>query len=215
MIPEKKWILKEYDKDAAAKIAEALSVSPITAALLYERGCTDKKSALSFINKENTAMHDPFLLPDMEKAVLRILDAVRKNEKTAVYGDYDVDGVTGTSLLVMFLRSIGLQVLYHIPDRLTEGYGINGASIKDLASQGVSLIITVDTGITANEEIELAKKLGVDVIVTDHHECRPVLPDAVAVVDPKRPDSCWSRRCFQADMRVQLLYGDGNVGVYG
>lgn len=188
MIPRKKWTLKEYDKDAALKIAEALSISEITAALLVERGCSDKKSALSFINKENTAMHDPFLLPDMKEAVLRIVKATEKNEKAAVYGDYDVDGITGTSLLVMFLRDIGLDVVYHIPDRLTEGYGVNCDSIRALAKDGVSLIVTVDTGITAIDEVKLANELGVDVIITDHHECRPELPDAVAAVDPKRPD---------------------------
>ena len=133
-------------------------------------------------------MHDPFLLPDMKKAVFRIVKAVEKNEKTAVYGDYDADGVTGTSLLVMFLRSLGLDVIYHIPDRLTEGYGVNCDSIRALAKDGVSLIVKVDTGITAIDEVKLANELGVDVIITDHHECRPVLPEAVAVVDPKRPD---------------------------
>ncbi|MBQ7699798.1 MAG: single-stranded-DNA-specific exonuclease RecJ [Clostridia bacterium] len=187
MIPRKKWTLKEYDKETAEAIAEALSVLPVTAILLNERGCNDKKSALSFINKENTAMHDPFLLPDMKEAVLRIVTATEKNEKTAVYGDYDVDGITGTSLLVTFLRGLGLDVVYHIPDRLIEGYGVNKTSIKALYDEGVSLIVTVDTGITANEEVEYAKELGIDVIITDHHECRPELPDAVAAVDPKRP----------------------------
>ena len=189
MIPQKKWKLKEYDNDAAAMIAEALSISPITAVLLTERGCCDKNSALRFINKENTSMHDPFLLPDMKEAVLRIVTATEKNEKTAVYGDYDVDGITGTSLLVTFLRQLGLDVIYHIPDRLTEGYGMNCDSVKALAEDGVTLIVTVDTGITANEEVKLAKELGVDIIITDHHECRPELPEAVAVIDPKRPDS--------------------------
>ena len=188
MIQKKKWTLKEYDKEAAGKIAEALSLSPVTAILLTERGCTDKNSALSFINKENTSMHDPFLLPDMKEAVFRLVKAVENNEKTAVYGDYDADGVTGTSLLVMFLRDLGLDVIYHIPDRLTEGYGVSKESIKALSEKGVALIITVDTGITANEEIKLANELGIDVIVTDHHECRPELPEAVAAVDPKRPD---------------------------
>ncbi len=188
MTHKKKWTLKEYDKEAAENIASALSLSPVTAILLTERGCTDKKSALSFINKENTAMHDPFLLPDMKEAVLRIVKAAEKNEKTAVYGDYDADGVTGTSLLVMFLRSIGLDVIYHIPDRLTEGYGVNKDSIAELHKKGVSLIITVDTGITAIDEIKFANELGIDVMVTDHHECRPELPEAVAAVDPKRPD---------------------------
>lgn len=186
MIPQKKWTLKEYDKEAANAIADALSLSHAAAALLVQRGCTDKKSALSFINKENTAMHDPFLLPDMKEAVLRLVTAVEKKEKVAVYGDYDVDGVTGTSLLVMFLRDLGLDVIYHVPDRFKEGYGMNKDSVKKLCDSGVTLIITVDTGITATEEVKLAKESNVDVIVTDHHECLMSLPEAIAVIDPKR-----------------------------
>ena len=189
MIFKKIWKLKEYDTDAAEKIKDAVSVLPVTAALLTQRGCYDKKSAVSFINKENAAMHDPFLLPDMKEAVKRIEKAERNNEKIAVYGDYDADGITGTSVLVLFFRELGLDVIYHIPERLTEGYGMNRDAVKALAEKGVDLIVTVDTGITAVEEVKLASDLGVDVIVTDHHECRPELPDAVAVIDPKRPDS--------------------------
>ena len=189
MIIRKKWKLKEYDEDTAELIRESVSVLPVTSVLLAERGCYDKQSAISFINKENTTMPDPFLLPDMKEAVLRIIKAEQRNEKVAVYGDYDVDGITGTSILVLFFRRIGLNVSYYIPKRLTEGYGVNGDAIKTLADSGVNLIVTVDTGITAVDEIKLANSLGVDVIVTDHHECRPELPDSVAVVDPKRPDS--------------------------
>jgi len=189
MIQKKIWKLKEYDTNAASEICEALSVLPVTAALLTERGCTDKKSAVSFINKENAAMHDPFLLPDMTEAVLRIEKAGQKNEKVMVYGDYDADGITGTSVLVLFFRELGFDVSYHIPERLTEGYGLNGDAVRSFAEKGVDLIVTVDTGITAVEEVKLASELGMDVIITDHHECRPELPDAVAVVDPKRPDS--------------------------
>lgn len=189
MIRRKIWKLKEYDANTAEEIKEALSVLPATAALLAERGCTDKKSAVSFINKENAAMHDPFLLPDMKEAVLRIEKAERDNEKIMVYGDYDADGITGTSILVLFFRELGFDVSYHIPSRLTEGYGLNGDAVRSFSEKGIDLIVTVDTGITAVEEVKLASKLGMDVIITDHHECRPELPDAVAVIDPKRPDS--------------------------
>ena len=189
MIIKKKWTQKEYDSQKAGEISEALSLSYVTSSLLVERGCTDGKSALNFINKENATMHDPFLLTDMDRAVTRIVKAEHKHEKIMVYGDYDVDGITGTSVLVTFFRELGLNVSYHIPERLTEGYGVNSDAIKSFATESVSLIVTVDTGITAIEEVALANRLGMDVIITDHHECRPELPDAVAVIDPKREDN--------------------------
>lgn len=185
----KKWILKEYDKEAASAISDALSILPATAALLVQRGHDTKKAALDFINKESAVMHDPFLLPCMEAAVRRIELAVLKNEKIMVYGDYDVDGITGTAVLVTFFRSLGCDVSYHIPSRFTEGYGVNEDSIRAFASDGVSLIVTVDTGITAVEEAQTARSLGIDMIITDHHQCKDVLPDAVAVINPKRADS--------------------------
>ena len=185
----KKWILKEYDTEAASLISEALSISPATAALLVERGHNTKKAALDFINKESAVMHDPFLLPCMEAAVKRIERAVVKNEKILVYGDYDVDGITGTAVLVMFFRSLGCDVSYHIPSRFTEGYGVNDESIRQFAEEGVDLIVTVDTGVTAVDEAQTAKNLGIDMIITDHHQCKEVLPDALAVINPKRPDS--------------------------
>ena len=194
MLSIKKWTLREYDGDAADEIAEALSILPVTAKLLTERGCHDKKSALSFINKENAAMYDPFLLPDMKKAVLRIVEAEAKNEKVMVYGDYDVDGITGTSILVTFFRGLGLNVSYHIPERLTEGYGVNAEAVKSFKDKGISLVVTVDTGITAVDEVRLGKELGMDFIITDHHVCRPELPDAVAIVDPKREDCVYPFR---------------------
>ena len=185
----KKWILKEYDTDAAAAVSEALSILPATAALLVERGHDTKKAALDFINKESAVMHDPFLLPCMEAAVKRIEKAVLGKEKILVYGDYDVDGITGTAVLVMFFKSLGCDVRYHIPSRFTEGYGVNEDSIRSFAKEGVDLIVTVDTGITAVAEVEAAKSLGIDMIITDHHQCKEVLPDAVAVINPKRADS--------------------------
>ena len=186
---KKKWILKDYDKEAAAAISDALSILPATAALLVERGHDTKKAALDFINKESAVMHDPFLLPCMEAAVKRIEQAVLKHEKIMVYGDYDVDGITGTAVLVMFFRSLGCDVKYHIPSRFTEGYGVNEDSIRAFAAEGVSLIVTVDTGVTAVNEAKTAKELGVDMIITDHHQCKDILPDTLAVINPQRPDS--------------------------
>lgn len=194
MMIRKKWDKKEFDESKAEEISNALSLSYITSALLVQRGCTDKKSSISFINKENTTMHDPFLLPDMDKAVMRIVKAEHRHDKVVVYGDYDVDGITGTSILVSFFKDIGLNVIYHIPERLTEGYGMNAEAIKSFVGKNVSLIVTVDTGITAIDEIALANSLGMDVIVTDHHECRPQLPNAVAVIDPKREDNVYPFR---------------------
>ncbi|MBQ8004467.1 MAG: single-stranded-DNA-specific exonuclease RecJ, partial [Oscillospiraceae bacterium] len=133
-------------------------------------------------------LYDPFLMCDMQKAVERIGQALVNNEKIAVYGDYDADGVTSTYILVHFLRSLGADVSYHIPDRFEEGYGVSAAALESLAESGVSLVITVDTGITAIDEVRYAKELGLDLVITDHHKCAPELPEACAVVNPNRED---------------------------
>lgn len=169
-------------------LAEALGVSVITARLLYIRGYRTKESAEAFLRNDDAILHDPFRMKDMEKAVLRIRRAIDEHERIVIYGDYDVDGVTSVSMLYLFLQSKGGDVEYYIPSRSTEGYGVSCAAIDRLAERGVSLMITVDTGITANEEVEYAKEKGIEVVVTDHHECKSELPDASAVVNPHRPD---------------------------
>jgi single-stranded-DNA-specific exonuclease len=167
---------------------EAAGISPLTAATLCARGFDTPEKALHFLSTNPGLMHDPWLLKDMDKAVARIHQAMERTEKIAVFGDYDVDGITSTALLTSYLRSQGCLVIPYIPDRLEEGYGLNPAAIVKLRTQGVSLVITVDCGITATAEVALAQSLGMDVVVTDHHECKEVLPEAVAVVNPHRPD---------------------------
>ncbi len=173
---------------AVREIAEALGVSLITARLLYIRGYETKEKAEAFIRNDDALLHDPFLLKDMDAAVKRIREGIENGERIVIYGDYDVDGVTSVSMLYLFLRSKGADVEYYIPSRSGEGYGVSCAAIDRLAEKGITLMITVDTGITANEEIEYAKTKGMDVVVTDHHECKSELPEASAVVNPHRPD---------------------------
>lgn len=173
---------------AIAEIAEGLGVSPITARLLYIRGYQTKEAAETFIRNDDALFHDPFLMKDMDAAVNRIRVGIENRERIVIYGDYDVDGVTSVSMLYLFLSAKGADVEYYIPSRSGEGYGVSCAAIDRLVEKGITLMITVDTGVTANEEIEYAREKGMDVVVTDHHECKSELPRACAVVNPHRPD---------------------------
>ena len=161
--------------------------APLVAMILAARGIKTKEQADHYLGC-HCDMPDPFLLTDMDIAAGRVGVAMSRGETIAVYGDYDVDGITATCLLSDFLRSHGAHCIHYIPGRIEEGYGLNPTAIHSLKEQGVSLIITVDCGITAIEEAQLCKKLGIDLVITDHHECKDTLPDAVAVVDPHRPD---------------------------
>ncbi len=190
----KKWSLlyKAGESDACVdQLARDIGVTPVMAKLLYTRGYRTAEQVRAFLKREETQLHDPFLMQDMEKAVSRIALAIEKGERIAIYGDYDVDGVTSVSLLYLYLREQGADVGYYIPCRSREGYGLSKPAIDTLKSRGVSLMITVDTGITAIDEIEYAKSLGIDTVVTDHHECRPELPNAAAVVNPHRADDTY------------------------
>ena len=178
----------EDQRQAARQMSEELGVSFLFAVLLYNRGYTNVESARRFLRFEETDFHDPFLLADMDAAVQRILKAVDNKEKIYIYGDYDVDGVTSASLLYLYLTSLGAEVYIKIPKREGEGYGVSKPAIQAIAESGATLIITVDTGITANDEVDFAAGLGVDFVITDHHECHSELPNAVAVVNPHRPD---------------------------
>lgn len=189
---EKNWIIKSVDSPdsdrAISEIANDLGINKIVAKLLYNRGYTDKESAKSFIYMESEMLSNPFLLKDVELGIERIRAAVETGEKITVYGDYDVDGVTAVCTLYLYLQSVGANVEYYIPNRIGEGYGVSLPAIDNIAEGGTKLIITVDTGITATEEVEYAKTLGIDFVVTDHHECRAELPNASAVINPHRPD---------------------------
>ena len=174
-----------------SEIASSLKVSEVLATLIVNRGYNTLNDALSFISKDTEVIHDPFLLNDMKIGVQRILKAVENREKISIYGDYDVDGVTSVSILYMYLESIGADVNYYIPSRKGEGYGVSEGAVRKLHQEGTKLIVTVDTGVTANAEVEIASELGIDVVITDHHECRVDLPKALAVINPKRQDSTY------------------------
>ena len=184
---KKNWQLKTYNADLAANIASSLGISTNTAALLCLRGVHDINSAVNFLKKESCALYNPFLMKDMDKAAKRLIQAIDKKEKICVYGDYDVDGITSTSLLCLYLNEKGIDCSHYIPKRNSEGYGMNLNAIESIAADGNTLVITVDTGVTAVEEIEKGKALGLDFIVTDHHECKDILPDTI-VVNPCRSD---------------------------
>jgi len=154
------------------------------AQVLSARGIPPEESK-TFLEPRLEDLNDPFLMKDMDKAVERIITAMKESQRIMVHGDYDVDGVTSLSLLYRNLTNIGLQVVPYIPDRFTEGYGLSSQGIKKAKEEGISLIITVDCGITALEEIEMAREYGIDVIVTDHHEPRETLPEATAIINPK------------------------------
>lgn len=186
---EERYTFGEEERDAQIRaMAKDMGVSEQFAILLHNRGYHSAEDAKRFLRLEQADFHDPYLLADMEKAVHRIFKAVEQNETITIYGDYDVDGVTSVTVLYLYLKELGADVSVKIPKREGEGYGVSCAAIQKLAQEGTRLIITVDTGITATEEIRFAKTLGVDFVVTDHHECRAELPDACAVVNPHRPD---------------------------
>ena len=189
---EKVWITNVPDTEeansAVTTIARVLGINPIIAKLLYNRGYQDPQSATSFVRMENEMLRNPFDMADMMKGVQRIKKALDSKEKITVYGDYDVDGVTSVCTLYLYLKSLGANVEYYIPNRSGEGYGVSVAAIESIRDSGSTLIITVDTGITANEEVAFAKSIGVDFLITDHHECRSDLPEAAAVINPHRPD---------------------------
>ena len=191
MVKKKEWKIKCDSSAQIAEIkaiAEKLGIKTLTAQLLYNRGYKTQEEAECFVKNENISFHDSFLLSDMDKAVARIMTAIENNEKIVIYGDYDVDGVTSVSILYLYLKEKGGDVSYYIPSRTGEGYGINPFAIESLAEKDTKLLITVDTGITAVAETEYAKSLGMDVLITDHHECQSELPAACAIVNPRRPD---------------------------
>jgi len=183
----KKWNLRQIDKDLAAKIAEEYSIDPFVALILAGRGVNTPEDINDFLGRE-TELIDPFLLPDMQKAVDRINDAIFNYEKICVYGDYDADGVTSTAVLYSYLEAQGANVTYLLPDRTEDGYGLSRGIVDKIKALGTNLIVTVDNGISAIEEAKYIKELGMDLVVTDHHLPGDELPDCIAVVDPHRED---------------------------
>ncbi|MBD3391426.1 MAG: single-stranded-DNA-specific exonuclease RecJ [Chitinivibrionales bacterium] len=183
--PREVIMLRSVDQAAAADLAEKLNVSTAVARILVGRGLTTYEACKDFFTPDASGLRDPFLFKDMRAAVDRVLAAIDKGDRIAVYGDYDVDGVTGTALLVRFLQRLGATCDYYLPNRLTEGYGLSAEGIDTLAGRGVKLIVTVDCGIGSREHVARAARAGIDVVLTDHHEPHGELPNAAAILDPK------------------------------
>ncbi len=184
---KKKWILADGDERLREELAKGLGASSILAQILINRAIDSVDAGKKFLRPELDQLHDPDLLPDMRRAAERIVEAVQAGERIVIYGDYDVDGISATALLMQCLRLPGANVGYYIPERLEEGYGLNVGALRRLRDDGASVVIAVDCGIGALEEAKLAKELGLTLIITDHHEPGPDKPDAYAVIDPKLP----------------------------
>jgi single-stranded-DNA-specific exonuclease len=186
--------MAEPDSACVAEVSDALSCTPVVGRVLVNRGMQTAAQALSFYDPSCNKLHDPLLLDDMDIAVGRLRQAIEHRERILVFGDYDVDGMSATALLVRVLDTLGSPTYYYIPNRLVEGYGLNAGQVMKAHDEGVGLIVTVDNGIACHEEIELASRLGIDVIVCDHHEPEGTLPEAFAVLNPKREDSAYPFR---------------------
>ncbi len=181
-----KWeLLPEPDPQVVNQLAAELALPPVVAKILVARGFNTKEKAEEFLTPSLSNMLDPFVLTGMEKGVERIIQALRDKEKIMIFGDYDVDGITATSLLFLVLNKLGAEVTYYLPNRLIEGYGLSEEGITEAERRGVRLIVSVDCGITAIEEVAYAKARGIDTIITDHHEPQPTLPQASAIINPK------------------------------
>lgn len=184
---ERRWIVKETDEALVAALSEKLKVSPLVARVLVNRGFGAVEAARRFLSA--SLRHDlpaPFLMAGMEEAAERLARALKESERIGVWGDYDVDGTTGASLLVSFLREIGAEPIYYVPHRIEEGYGLNCDGLRELSSRGVKLLVTVDCGISNPKEIEFARSLGIDAIIVDHHQPPPALPRALSILNPHR-----------------------------
>ena len=193
----KKWQIYETNNEKQEKIQELVNnykINKLLATILVNRNITEPENLKIFLEPTRKDFHDPFLMPDMKKAINRIKQAIEKNQKVMIYGDYDADGITSITVLKSFLEEIGLHTDYYIPNRLNEGYGLNKPAVEKIVKEKYELMITVDCGISAVEEVEYANELGLETIITDHHEVAEQLPQAIAVVDAKRKDSIYPCR---------------------
>ena len=191
---KKEWQFYNTDKEKVEEISKKYNINKLLATFLVNRDIVEDEKINVFLNPTRNNFHNPFKMPDMECACNRVIQAIENNEKTIIYGDYDVDGITSTTVLTNFLAERGLHVDSYIPNRLNEGYGLNNNAIDKIVKQGYTLMITVDCGISAVEEIEYANSLGIETIITDHHEPGEQLPKAIAVVDAKRQDNTYPCR---------------------
>ncbi len=189
----RKWVLRSQPPSAASidQLAQELEIQPVTASVLLLRGMTTAAQGRDFLQPKLSSLPDPDLLPDMALACQRLEQALQLGEKIAVHGDYDVDGITGCTLLVEWLRAFGGKVEYHIPLRLRDGYGLSGDAIRQAKEDGCSLIVSVDCGVSAQEEAQLAAELGLDLIITDHHQPPDILPDCLALINPHLPTNAF------------------------
>ena len=185
----KKWQIYETDENKIDEMVEKYNLNRLLATILVNRNIVNEEDIKLFLEPTRKDFHDPFMMIDMRKAVKRIRKAIENKEAVTIYGDYDVDGITSITVLKSFLKDVGLEVSTYIPNRLDEGYGLNKDAIKKIYDDGCKLMITVDCGISAIEEIEYANSLGIETIITDHHEAGNEIPKAMAVVDNKRKDS--------------------------
>ncbi|HEX9444560.1 MAG TPA: single-stranded-DNA-specific exonuclease RecJ [Candidatus Binatia bacterium] len=184
----KRWVLREADEASVSNLSQALQLQPLIARLLATRGLADPDLARRFLSSSlRSDLPSPFLMTGMERAAERLADAVARRELVCVWGDYDVDGTTGTATLVCFLKEIGSEPIYYIPHRIDEGYGLNAEGIEQLHARGVRVVVSVDCGISNYHEVELARSLGMDVIVVDHHQPPSPLPPALAIINPHQP----------------------------
>jgi single-stranded-DNA-specific exonuclease len=219
----KKWDVKTVVAAGVETLSRLLGVGSITARILIGRGIDTVEEGLQFFSPSLTTMHDPFLLKGMHAAVERVLLALKKGETVCVYGDYDVDGITGTALLVSFLRQVGLTCNYFIPSRFDDGYGLNEEALQRIIDTGATLIISVDCGITAVKEAIFCRHAGVDLIILDHHAPREIIPEATAVVNPLQPGCTYPFKmlagvgvafnllvALRSRMRLAGLFGGGN-----
>ncbi|MCR2820510.1 single-stranded-DNA-specific exonuclease RecJ [Lederbergia panacisoli] len=189
LYPKTRWVVQTTNDQTVKALAEQLNISPLLASMLINRGINDVIEAREFIHSESGEFHDPFLFPDMDRSIDRIKRAIETYEPILIFGDYDADGVTSTTVMMDILTKMNANVTYYIPNRFTEGYGPNENAFREAHKQGITLIITVDTGISAINEVKLANELGIDVIITDHHEPGNILPEAFAIIHPKLPHS--------------------------
>ncbi|MHC4706005.1 MAG: single-stranded-DNA-specific exonuclease RecJ [Planctomycetota bacterium] len=206
---KKLWVIKPED-DRANQLAKSLKISPLLAQVLINRGVTDAQTGSVFLNPKLTELIQPELVPGADKAVGRIKHAIKAGEKITVYGDYDVDGITGVSILWQILTLLGANVNYYIPHRIDEGYGLNEQAIRSLAEAGTKLLITVDCGVTAFSSAELAEQLGLELVITDHHQPDPDLPRAVAVVHPALDESYTNQDSSGSMVAFKLAWAIAN-----
>lgn len=215
---EKLWVFQQPDPALQDRLSRGLSISPVTASVLLARGIKSTAEANQWLSIDHGGLHDPFLLPDMEHAVERLHLALSRQERVCFYGDYDVDGVSATSLYLSFYKGLGGTACAYIPHRLREGYGLNEGAVRRLAQEGVTLLVTSDCGTTSHREIDVARQLGMDVVVTDHHQTDDRMPAALAVLNPHRQDAsypfkglCSAGLAYKVVLAYERRYGSGDV----